>query len=161
MIAQTDEDYANEENAAVFEAEERDLFLELSQLPKNATVRKVNELVKRARAAKVHAYVLSHLRARLKQTASSSLFGNKAKAKSKAQSELLTSLKGEFQEVHKKYGLPLGDFPPISKYQQTLPQHDWRYVNVNRNAVMGMCRGNFTSTTADEARETGAERICR
>ena len=31
-------------------------------LPKNAAVRKINELVKRARLAKVHAYILSHLR---------------------------------------------------------------------------------------------------
>ena len=48
-------------------------------MPKNAAVRKINELVKRARLAKVHAYIISHLRDEMP-----SMFG-----KNKKQQELI------------------------------------------------------------------------
>lgn len=57
-----DQPFHNTENAALFEAETKDLLADLRSLPRNSAVRKVNELVKRARQAKVHAYMLSHLR---------------------------------------------------------------------------------------------------
>ena len=43
----------NMENALLLEREKRDLIDELMRLPDNAVVRRINELVKRARSVKV------------------------------------------------------------------------------------------------------------
>ena len=42
-----------DDNAALFDMEERDLMNDLRELPRNSAVRKINELVKRCRLAKV------------------------------------------------------------------------------------------------------------
>merc|ERR1711939_1052192 len=49
-------------NKELFEAEAKDLVEDLRTLPRNSAIRKVNELVKRARLAKVHALLIGHLR---------------------------------------------------------------------------------------------------
>jgi len=49
-------------NRRLFEDEEQDLFRDLQSLPRNAALRKLNDLIKRARLAKVHAYIISELR---------------------------------------------------------------------------------------------------
>ena len=41
--------------------EKHDLLEELMLLPENAVVRRINELVKRARSVKVHAYIILSL----------------------------------------------------------------------------------------------------
>lgn len=42
-----------DDNEALFDMEERDLMNDLRELPRNSAVRKINELVKRCRLAKV------------------------------------------------------------------------------------------------------------
>ncbi|KAG6967658.1 hypothetical protein JG688_00006197 [Phytophthora aleatoria] len=91
---------------ALFDAEERDLLDELRALPQHAAVRKVNELVKRARLAKVHACILGHLRDKMP-----AVFGMEKK-----QRELLENMGENFREVQRKYHLPPGDFPPIDAF---------------------------------------------
>ncbi|RLN45882.1 hypothetical protein BBJ29_008037 [Phytophthora kernoviae] len=90
----------------LFDAEESDLLDELRALPQHAAVRKVNELVKRARLAKVHACLLGHLHDKMP-----SVFGVEKK-----QRELLENMAENFREVQRKYHLPPGDFPPIDAF---------------------------------------------
>lgn len=49
-----DEPLMYDDNAALFDMEERDLMNDLRELPRNSAVRKINELVKRCRLAKVN-----------------------------------------------------------------------------------------------------------
>ncbi|CAG8530053.1 4351_t:CDS:10, partial [Diversispora eburnea] len=46
----------------LIEAEQKDLLNNLRDLPCNATIRKINNIVKRVRLAKVHAYIIGHLK---------------------------------------------------------------------------------------------------
>ena len=46
----------------LFERELQCLFDDLQDLPKYAALRKINDFIKRARMAKIHAYIISSLR---------------------------------------------------------------------------------------------------
>ncbi|GMR30435.1 hypothetical protein PMAYCL1PPCAC_00629 [Pristionchus mayeri] len=48
-------------NRRLFLDEQRDLFADLQGLPRDAALRKLNDLIKRARLAKVHAYIIAEL----------------------------------------------------------------------------------------------------
>lgn len=96
------------DNEALFEAEEKDLMTELRNLPQNAAVRKINELVKRARLAKVHAYLIGHLRDKMP-----AMMG-----KEKKQRELIEHMDEVFREVQRKYNLPPGDFPNLDEFSK-------------------------------------------
>lgn len=52
-------------NRRLFEDEQHDLFQDLQALPRNAALRKLNDLIKRARLAKVHAHLISYLKAEM------------------------------------------------------------------------------------------------
>lgn len=51
-----DQPLQNDENRCLFEAEAHDLFADLQSLPRNATLRKLNDFIKRARLAKVSVF---------------------------------------------------------------------------------------------------------
>ena len=102
-------------NEALFRAEQEDLLSDLRGLPRGAAVRKVNELIKRARLAKVHALIISHLKAEMP-----GFFGNKKKMQAKLQSGLLD----EFKKVMKANNIPAGDFPNIDRFRSKLLNYD-------------------------------------
>jgi len=104
----------NEWSRQLFEAEMRDLLTDLKNVPKNAAVRKVNELVKRVRLAKAHAYIVGHLKKEMP-----SMFG-----KDKAQAKLLTNLEDHFLKVHRAHQLPVGDFPDVAKFRSVMEAHE-------------------------------------
>ena len=81
-------------------------------LPRNSAVRKINELVKRARLAKVHACLIGHLQAEMP-----SLMG-----KEKKQRELTENLAVVFRSVQKAHGLPPGDFPNLDEFKAKLSE---------------------------------------
>ena len=62
------------ENQQLFEAEQEDLFVDIQRLPRTSAVRKLDELIKRARLAKVQAFILHHLRSQMP-----SMFGKQSK----------------------------------------------------------------------------------
>lgn len=101
-----------EDNAALFELEEMDLMKDLRELPRNSAVRKINELVKRVRLCKVHAYIISYLKEQMP-----SMFG-----KEKAQRDLINDLPNVFRTVMKRHNLAAGDFPDIDQFREKLEQ---------------------------------------
>jgi GTPase SAR1 family protein len=100
----------NIEQAALFNKEKLDLFMDIAQLPQNAVMRRINELVKRARGVKVHAYIIHYLRKQLPYT-----FGKKEK-----QQRLIDRLDKEMIMCARRYELPRGDFPPVEPMRQAL-----------------------------------------
>mmetsp|Transcript_93546 Transcript_93546/g.227268 ORF Transcript_93546/g.227268 Transcript_93546/m.227268 type:complete len:632 (+) Transcript_93546:157-2052(+) len=102
---------ATEDNRALFELEQNELLMDLRSLPRYAAVRKINELVKRARLGIVHAHVLSHLKSQMP------FFG-----KEKKQKELIENLHKEFFKIHKTTGLAVGDFPNLDRMKESLSQ---------------------------------------
>jgi GTP-binding protein EngB required for normal cell division len=101
-------------NRELIETEHADLLKDLKNLPRQSAMRKVNELVKRARLARVHAFTIEHLRRELP-----SFFGKASK-----QVKLIENVNEEFLKVQKIYNLPEGDFPEIEQFQESLRQID-------------------------------------
>ncbi|CAI9088335.1 OLC1v1022640C1 [Oldenlandia corymbosa var. corymbosa] len=94
----------------LFEKEQDDLLTDLQDIPKKACDRRINEFVKRARAAKIHAYIISHLKKEMPV-----MWG-----KAKAQQKLIDNLDVEFGKVQRAHHLPAGDFPDVERFQQIL-----------------------------------------
>ncbi|XP_057537180.1 EH domain-containing protein 1-like [Amaranthus tricolor] len=94
----------------LFEKEQNDLLNDLKDIPKKACDRRINEFVKRARAAKIHAYIISHLKKEMP-----SMIG-----KAKTQQRLIDNLEDEFVKVQKEFHLPAGDFPYVEHFREVL-----------------------------------------
>lgn len=94
----------------LFEKEQEDLLVDLKDIPRKACDRRINEFVKRARAAKIHAYIISHLKKEMP-----TMMG-----KAKAQQRLIDNLEEEFTKVQKEFHLPVGDFPDVQHYKEVL-----------------------------------------
>lgn len=95
---------------ALIEKEHEDLIGEIEKLQKSALLRKVNGIVRRARIAKVHAFIIGHLKNEMP-----TLFGKVNK-----QSQLIRDLKGVFDKIQRHFCLAPGDFPSVEKFQETL-----------------------------------------
>lgn len=102
-------------NRRLFEAEEQDLFADLQSLPRNAALRKLNDLIKRARLAKVNAYIISALKKEMP-----SMFGKEGKKK-----ELIKNLENIYTQLQRDHQISPGDFPDIKKMQESLANHDF------------------------------------
>ncbi|KAI5674760.1 hypothetical protein M9H77_15124 [Catharanthus roseus] len=94
----------------LFEKEQDDLLTDLKNIPKKACDRRINEFVKRARAAKIHAYIISHLKKEMP-----AMMG-----KAKAQQRLIDNLETEFVKVQREFHLPAGDFPNTEQFRDVL-----------------------------------------
>ncbi|KAH8236456.1 hypothetical protein KR026_002594, partial [Drosophila bipectinata] len=102
-------------NRRLFEDEEQDLFRDLQSLPRNAALRKLNDLIKRARLAKVHAFIISELRKDMP-----SVFGKDSKKK-----ELIKNLGQIYDRIQREHSISPGDFPDIKKMQEVLQHQDF------------------------------------
>ncbi|XP_065144376.2 EH domain-containing protein 4 [Paramisgurnus dabryanus] len=105
----------NSENRRLFEAETQDLFRDIQSLPHNAALRKLNDLIKRARLAKVHAYIISYLKKEMP-----TLFG-----KEKKKEELIAHLPEIYQVLQREHHISPGDFPNVNKMQEQLQHYDF------------------------------------
>ncbi|XP_054270984.1 EH domain-containing protein 3 isoform X2 [Macrosteles quadrilineatus] len=102
-------------NRRLFEDEEQDLFKDMQSLPRNAALRKLNDLIKRARLAKVHAYIISALRKEMP-----SMFGKDGKKK-----DLIKNLGTIYEQIQREHSISPGDFPDIKKMQEVLNHQDF------------------------------------
>lgn len=102
-------------NRRLFEDEEQDLFRDLQSLPRNAALRKLNDLIKRARLAKVHAYIISELKKDMP-----SMFGKESRKK-----ELIKNIGQVYDRIQREHQISPGDFPDIKKMQDTLLNQDF------------------------------------
>lgn len=110
-----DEPLRYDGNRKLFEDEEQDLFRDLQSLPRNAALRKLNDLIKRARLAKVHAYIIAELRKDFP-----SMFGKEGKKK-----ELIKNLGTIYEKLQKEHKISIGDFPEIKGMQEVLVNMDF------------------------------------
>eukprot|EP00124_Ichthyophonus_hoferi_P000632 Ihof_evm3s25 gene=Ihof_evmTU3s25 len=110
-----DKPYEEDTNHKLFAAEREDLLKDLYSLPRNAAIRKVNEVVKRARAAKVHALIIAHLKGQMP-----AVFFKQSK-----QQELLDTMDQQFYQVQRQYNLPIGDFPQLDKFIEKYKDYDF------------------------------------
>ncbi|XP_043254802.1 EH domain-containing protein 1 [Colletes gigas] len=102
-------------NKRLFEDEEQDLFKDMQSLPRNAALRKLNDLIKRARLAKVHAYIISALKKDMPN-----MFGKDTRKK-----ELIKKLGQIYDQIQREQQISPGDFPDLKKMQESLAHHDF------------------------------------
>ncbi|RWV97443.1 hypothetical protein GW17_00039767 [Ensete ventricosum] len=98
----------------VCERDQNDLLSEFKDIPNNICDLKIRALVRRAKAAKVHAYIISHLKNKMPI-----IFGKAA-----AQRRLIDNLENEFAEVQRKHNLLVGDFPNVQHFKEVLSGHN-------------------------------------
>jgi len=109
-----DNPYKNNDLAELFDAEREDLIHDLYGIPRTATIRKINEIVKRVRSLRVHACILAEINDMMP------FFG-----KEKKKNEIIENLNKVFNSVMHKYNLSPGDFPNIRRYQEKLAEADF------------------------------------
>ena len=99
-------------NAELFRHEEKDLMKDLATLPRQATVQKINELVKRLRRVKTLAYIIDYLKSEMPVYVGSE----------RKQKELIENLPDVFEIVKRRYKLVDGDLPDIGTFSKKLGQ---------------------------------------
>lgn len=128
----------------LFEKEQEDLLHDLYDIPARSCDRKINEFVKRVRAAKIHFLVMGHLRKQIPY------FGQK-----KAQAKLLARLQEEFIHVQREYHLHPGDFPDVERYREILSAFDIsKFPKLDKN-VMRQIEEVLTTDIPNLVREMG------
>ena len=113
----------------LFELESQDLFKDLQSLPKNAALRKLNDLIKRARLAKVHAYIISEIKGEMP-----SVFGKDSKKK-----EIIRNLDRIYEKIQHQHNISPGDFPNIDKMREVLELLDFKTFKVLDKKLIDKC----------------------
>jgi len=101
-------------NRELFEMEEEDLFDELQKLPRFAMIRRLNDLIKRAKAVKVHHVIVSHLKAQMP------VIGKDSKKK-----DLIKNLGNVFKFIQEEHDIPAADFPDAEAFAEKLKKQDF------------------------------------
>ncbi|PIO75379.1 EF hand [Teladorsagia circumcincta] len=125
-------------NRRLFQDEQHDLFQDLQALPRNAALRKLNDLIKRARLAKVHAYIIAELRKQMP-----SMIGKEKKKK-----ELIQNLDKIFEQLQREHNISPGDFPDVNKMRDRLQTHDFTRFNPIKPKLLEIVDGMLASDIA-------------
>ncbi|CAM6123882.1 unnamed protein product [Calypogeia fissa] len=104
------EQYIGPIGRELFEREQNDLLADLKDIPRKACDRRINEFVKRARAVRIHAMIIGHLKKEMP-----SMMG-----KAKVQQRLIENLEEEFAKIQRENHLPAGDFPSVERFREAL-----------------------------------------
>ncbi|KAM6970373.1 EH domain-containing protein 2-like [Aplochiton taeniatus] len=102
-------------HSQLFELEEEDLLADIRNLPHNAALRKLNDLVKRARKVRAHAHIISYLKQEMP-----TIF-----CKENKKYDLIYQLPLIFTKIQQQCRVPAGDFPDCSKMQEKLLGHNF------------------------------------
>jgi len=114
-------------NKKLFDAEEQDLFQDLHSLTRNSTLRKLNDLIKRARLVKVHALIIADIKNNMPM-----LIGKEQKKK-----ELIANLDKTYKKIQKEYSVPEGDFPEITRMRKILETSDFNDFHRLNESMLG------------------------
>ncbi|KAK6296311.1 hypothetical protein J4Q44_G00340240 [Coregonus suidteri] len=113
------------DNRRLFELEEEDLFSDIQNLPHNAALRKLNDLVKRARLVRVHAYIISYLKKEMPTF-----------RKDNKKKNLIYQLPVIFSKIQLQHHISAGDFPDCAKMQEQLLIHDFTKFKPMKPSLM-------------------------
>ncbi|CAD6186752.1 unnamed protein product [Caenorhabditis auriculariae] len=125
-------------NRRLFQDEQHDLFQDLQALPRNAALRKLNDLIKRARLAKVHAFIIAELRKQMP-----SMIG-----KDKKKKELIQNLDKIFEQIQREHNISPGDFPDVNKMREKLQNQDFTKFNIIKPKLLEVVDGMLATDIA-------------
>uniref|UniRef100_A0A667ZZZ2 EH domain-containing protein 2-like n=1 Tax=Myripristis murdjan TaxID=586833 RepID=A0A667ZZZ2_9TELE len=108
----------------LIELEEEDLLADIRNLPRNAAVRKLNDLVKRARLA--HSHIISYLKQEMP-----TIF-----CKDTKKHNLIYQLPVIFTKIQQQHRVPAGDFPDCTKMQERLLGQDFSKFKTLKPSLM-------------------------
>lgn len=105
-----------------------ELLVDLEKLPSTSALRKLNDIIKRARLAKVHALVVSHLVSKMPY------FGKEA-----AKTKLIKNLDETYNHISHKHQIPLGDFPNIEDMKEKLKTQEWsKFPSLDKSLIKNL-----------------------
>ncbi|XP_075871148.1 EH domain-containing protein 2-like [Nelusetta ayraudi] len=110
----------------LIELEEEDLLGDLRNLPRNAALRKLNDLVKRARLVRAHAHIVSYLKQEMP-----TIF-----CKDSKKHNLIYELPVIFTRIQQQHQVPAGDFPDCTKMQEKLLSQDFSKFKTLKPGLM-------------------------
>ncbi|XP_030009039.1 EH domain-containing protein 2-like [Sphaeramia orbicularis] len=110
----------------LIELEEEDLLTDIRNLPRNAAIRKLNDLVKRARLVRAHAHIISYLKQEMP-----TIFCKESK-----KHNLIYQLPVIFTKIQQQRQVPAGDFPDCTKMQERLLGQDFSKFKTLKPSLM-------------------------
>lgn len=102
-------------NRDLFEREQDDLVKDLQSLPRFATVRKLNDLIKRIRSMQVHVKVIAHLRRQMP-----AVIGKGSKKR-----EIIKNLDKHFKIIQAENSISAADMPDLDIMKSKLEKYDF------------------------------------
>jgi len=112
-------------NRELFEVEQEDLFADIQGLPRFATIRRLNDLIKRAMNAKVHAILISYLKSQMP------VLGKESKKK-----DLLKKLEEVYVKIQDEYNIPAADMPDLETTRAKLRKFDFtKFSSYNKDLI--------------------------
>ncbi|OQR73286.1 hypothetical protein BIW11_03612 [Tropilaelaps mercedesae] len=118
--------WGHEENRHLFEEEEADLVIDIYSLSRDADLRKLNDLVRRAKNVKIHAYIMAELRKHMP------LFGVGLERRKK---KLIYELTEIYERLAAQHQIPPGDFPSMNELKKKLLAFDFNKIKSRKKKL--------------------------